>query len=83
MMLLLHRKYFYEANAIGTGQSELKWISYDFPKFLCTSVLFFMPKINSRGNMQSLHLILFSFHIKMDGGLVIGKSRVSFIIGTR
>jgi hypothetical protein len=28
---------------------ELKWTSYDFPKFLCTFVFIFMSNIKSRG----------------------------------
>jgi hypothetical protein len=31
----LHSKYSYEANTTGTVNSELKWGSYEFPKFLC------------------------------------------------
>jgi hypothetical protein len=34
LMLPLRRQYFYEANAIEWIESELKWISYNFLKFV-------------------------------------------------
>jgi hypothetical protein len=57
---------------------ELKCISYGFLKFInhlgIISILISYP----RTNMQSTHLVLFSLHWKMDGGLNIGFYGASF-----
>jgi hypothetical protein len=69
------KQYYYEFNATGMDQKELKQTSYEVYKFLDILLLILYPKISPRGEYANIQLNPIYFNYNKDGGFIMTKQR--------